>query len=101
MWLVVSRSPLAGAAVLAHVGFRCLGRLMLARAVGPDVRARDVWLVPIRDVLSFIVGVASFLGRTVRWNETELYVHPDGRLERRPGASARRAPLEAKSEESA
>lgn len=102
VWLAVSRSPLAGAAVLVHVGFRCLGRLMLSRAVGPDVRARDVWLVPIRDVLSFIVGVASFLGRTVRWNETELYVHPDGRLERRPGANApRRAPLEAKSEKSA
>jgi ceramide glucosyltransferase len=81
-WFAVSLgSPLAGGAVLAHVGLRCLGRLVLSRAVGREVRGRDAWLVPIRDVLSFVVGLASFLGRTVRWNDANLYVHPDGRLE--------------------
>jgi len=82
IWLAVSLgSPLAGMAVLAHVGLRCVGRLVLARALGHDVRGRDVWLVPVRDVLSFVVALASFLGRTVRWNDAELYVHPDGRVE--------------------
>jgi len=89
LWLAVSLgSPLAGVAVLAHVGLRCLGRLVLARAVGREVRGRDAWLVPLRDVLSFLVALASFLGRTVRWNDTELYVHPDGRVEPRPQANA-------------
>jgi len=82
IWLAVSLgSPLAGMAVLAHVGLRGGGRLVLARAIGRHLRGRDVWLVPVRDVLSFFVALASFLGRTVRWNDTELYVHPDGRVE--------------------
>jgi len=89
VWLAVSLgSPLAGGAVLVHVGLRWLGRMVLARAIGRDVRARDVWLVPVRDVLSFLIALASFLGRTVRWNDTELYVHPDGRVEPRPQANA-------------
>jgi ceramide glucosyltransferase len=81
-WFAASLgSPLAGGAVVAHIGLRCLGRLVLARAVGREVRGRDAWLVPIRDVLSFVIGLASFLGRTVRWNDMDLYVHPDGRLQ--------------------
>ena len=88
-WLAVSLgSPLASAAVLAHIALRCGGRMVLSQAVGREVRGRDAWLVPIRDVLSFVIGVASFLGRTVRWNDSELYVHPDGRLERLPHANA-------------
>jgi ceramide glucosyltransferase len=102
-WLAVSLgSPLAGAAVLAHVGLRCVGRLVLARAVGREVRGRDTWLVPFRDVLSFLIGLASFLGRSVRWNEAEFYVHPDGRLERPPQATAAgRASVASKWEEPA
>ncbi len=88
-WFAVSLgNPLAGVAVVAHVGLRCLGRMVLSRAVGREVRWRDAWLVPVRDVLSFVVGLASFLGRTVRWNDTELHVHPDGRFEPRPHANA-------------
>jgi len=83
-WLAASfGSPLAGGALLAHVMLRCLGRMMLARAVGREVRGRDAWLVPMRDVLSFVVGLVSFLGRTVRWNDTDFYVRPDGRLQSR------------------
>jgi ceramide glucosyltransferase len=102
-WLAVSLgSPLAGVAVIAHVGLRCLGRMVLSRAVGREVRWRDAWLVPVRDVLSFVVGLASFLGRTVRWNDAALHVHPDGRLEPRPPANApARASLASKWEESA
>jgi ceramide glucosyltransferase len=88
-WFVVSvGSPLAGGAVVAHVVLRCLGRLVLARALGPQVRMRDVWLVPMRDVLSFGIGLASFCGRTVRWNDQELYVRSDGHIEPRWEVSA-------------
>ena len=40
-----------------------------------------MWLVPIRDVGSFVIGIASFLGRTVHWNGERFRVCPDGRLE--------------------
>ncbi len=102
-WLAVSLgNPLAGVAVIAHVGLRCLGRMVLSPAVGREVRWRDAWLVPVRDVLSFGVGLASFLGRTVPWNDAALHVHPDGRLEPRPHANApARASLASKWEESA
>src|SRR3989442_1520813 len=80
LWLVVSRgSSAAGIATVAHVGLRCIGRMALSRPLGPHLRWSDVWLVPIRDVLSFVVGIVSFLGRTVRWNDAEFHVRPDGR----------------------
>jgi ceramide glucosyltransferase len=84
LWLIVSiGGTLAWASLLAHTALRLVSRVMLARAVGGHMRAGDVWLVPVADTLSFAVGVASFLGRTVRWNDTELYVYPDGRVEPR------------------
>jgi len=84
LWLVVSMgSSAAGIATVAHVGLRCIGRMALSRPLGRHLRWSDVWLVPIRDVLSFVVGIVSFLGRTVRWNDAEFHVRPDGRIERR------------------
>jgi len=80
-WFVVSGgSALAGGAVVAHVLLRGLGRLVIARALGPQVRMRDVWLVPLRDVLSCVIALTSFCGRTVRWDDQKLYVRSDGRV---------------------
>ncbi|PYM28370.1 MAG: hypothetical protein DMD78_00445 [Candidatus Rokuibacteriota bacterium] len=82
LWFVLSQGgAAAGVATLAHIGLRCLGRLVLSRSLGPHLRWSDTWLVPIRDVLSFLVGIVSFMGRTVQWNEAKLRVRPDGRLE--------------------
>ena len=38
------------------------------------------WLVPIRDVLSFGVFIASFFVRTVAWRGHKFRIGPDGRL---------------------
>ena len=93
LWLVVSMGgSLAGIATAAHVGLRCVGRMALSRSLGRHLRGVDTWLVPIRDVLSFLVVIVSFLGRTVRWNDAELRVRPDGRLERATD-TAKREPL--------
>jgi hypothetical protein len=59
-----------------------VGRLGLHRALGQPAPWSGTWLVPIRDVVSFVVGIVSFLGRTVRWNGEPFHVHRDGRLER-------------------
>jgi ceramide glucosyltransferase len=88
-WLVVGGDGrLAGAALLGHIALRCGIRHVIARIVGTRIRRRDGWLVPIRDVLSFAIGLTSFLGRRVRWNETDLYLHSDGRVEPRRRAAA-------------
>jgi ceramide glucosyltransferase len=38
------------------------------------------WLIPFRDLLSFAVWTASFLGRGVRWRESDFAVHTDGSM---------------------
>ncbi len=70
-WLVSGRS------------LRAVGRLVLYRSLGQPPPWSDTWLVPLRDVVSFVVGILSFLGRTVRWDDEQFRVRRDGRLERR------------------
>lgn len=90
IWLAISGgSGLAWAATLAHIGLRCAGRLILSRSLGERPRWQDTWLVPIRDVASFAIGILSFLGRVVRWNEERFRVRRDGRLERAEAAEVR------------
>ena len=53
---------------------------MTARArLGLEDRARP-WLVPLRDVMTFAIRAASFVGRGVTWREQEFSVRPDGHL---------------------
>lgn len=42
-----------------------------------------VWLVPVRDVLSFALWIMSYMSRRVTWRGTELWVRPDGVLRTR------------------
>jgi ceramide glucosyltransferase len=51
---------------------------VMARALG--LSARKLWLLPLRDLLSFAVFVASFFGRRVSWRDQNLYVEPNGRM---------------------
>jgi ceramide glucosyltransferase len=59
-----------------------LSRLYLVfqsgRAFG--LRGRNVWLIPLRDVLSFGIFVASFFGNTVVWKGNRYIACPDGAL---------------------
>jgi len=84
LWLAASRG--CGAAWIAlgvHIGLRAVGRLVLYWSLGQPLPWFDTWLVPVRDVVSFVVGILSFLGRTVRWNDEAFRVRRGGRLERR------------------
>ena len=84
LWLAASRgSRPACIAMALHVGLRVVGRLVLYRSLGQPLPWSDTWLVPVRDVVSFVVGILSFLGRTVRWNDERFRVRRDGCLERR------------------
>jgi ceramide glucosyltransferase len=51
---------------------------VIARALGFAVNR--LWLLPIRDTLSFAVFVASFFGRAVIWRGQLFQVEPSGRM---------------------
>jgi ceramide glucosyltransferase len=60
----------------------CLARWVaagtIARALGLPIS--NLWLLPLRDVLSFAVFVASFFGRRVFWRDQNFHVESSGRM---------------------
>lgn len=53
---------------------------MLISSTIPTRGRATPWLVPLRDVLSPVVRLVSFCGRTVIWREREFVIHADVRL---------------------
>jgi len=51
---------------------------VIAGALG--LAANGLWLLPVRDTLSFAVFVASFFGRAVFWRDQFFQVEPSGRM---------------------
>jgi ceramide glucosyltransferase len=64
--------------VIAALACRVVLQIELDRAF--DLRHDVFWLGPIRDVLSFVVFVASFFGRGVEWRGHRYGVQPDNTL---------------------
>ncbi len=64
------------------LGMTCLFRWaaagVVARSLGLSVSG--FWLLPLRDVLSFAVFIASFFGRRVYWRDQNFRVEPNGRM---------------------
>jgi ceramide glucosyltransferase len=52
--------------------------IALARRVG--LPTAGMWLLPVRDALSFAVFLASFCGRNVSWRDQSFRVEPNGRM---------------------
>jgi ceramide glucosyltransferase len=89
--LVTHPTPLAMLAVLL-TGFAVpalvvlavsiVARFLLAAVIERAARRRGrlLWLLPLRDMLSFAVFVGSFLGRTVEWRGETFHVTTDGDL---------------------
>ncbi|OJT95388.1 MAG: hypothetical protein BGN82_05310 [Alphaproteobacteria bacterium 65-7] len=69
---------------LGIVAFALAARLFLKYRIDGifGTRAGPGWLVPIRDVLSFAVFVASLFGGTVHWRGDRFAVGPAGALSR-------------------
>ena len=51
---------------------------VMARTLGLPIL--KLWLLPLRDLLSFAVFIASFFGRRVSWRDQNLYVEPNGHM---------------------
>ena len=73
-------TPLALTVFLLHLGLRCGGRALLYRRLDQPVPWTSTWLVPVRDILSFVLWALSFVGREIRWNGHHLRVQADGKL---------------------
>jgi ceramide glucosyltransferase len=68
----------------AHFAAYLVLRLTMAWTVGvwgvrDDVLRRNLWLVPIRDAVYFIVWLASFSSNRIRWGSVE-YAIQEGRM---------------------
>jgi ceramide glucosyltransferase len=71
-------TPWAASLVLAILGVRLLVKLRIDRAT--RVNTGPWWLIPLRDMLSFGVFLASFSGATVEWQGQRFRVGRDGVL---------------------
>lgn len=71
-----------------HLGLRGAGGRVVYWALGLPVPRGRLWLLPLRDSLSFLTWLLSFLGQSVRWNGRRLRVDVDGKLHPLPEAAS-------------
>ena len=63
---------------LLALTLRWLSAGLIARAL--DLPCKGLWLLPLRDALSFAVFAASFCGRSVLWRGQLFRVAPSGQM---------------------
>lgn len=66
--------------VCAAIAMRCVTAWVVSRGV---LRSRISWaLLPLEDVLAFVVWIAGFFGRTIRWRDRTYLLLEEGRMRR-------------------
>lgn len=75
---LVSEPVAAGALLAGSILLRWGAAAAIARWL--DLPRDGLWLLPLRDVLSFAVFVGSFCGRSVSWRDQLFRVEPGGRM---------------------
>ena len=70
------------APTLAVLGIALACRFVMVRIVDRALKlpVTPLWLVPVRDMLSFWVFIVSFLGNRVAWRDNTFRIAADGRL---------------------
>jgi len=77
--LCLTAVPQAAAAMVAlALVVRTISGRRIDRAL--RLKAAPLWLLPVRDLLSFGVFIASFLGRSVAWRDRRFRIGPEGQL---------------------
>jgi ceramide glucosyltransferase len=77
--LCLAAAPRAAAVMLVlALVIRGISGRRIDRAL--RLKAAPLWLLPVRDLLSFGVFVASFLGRSVTWRDRRFRIGPEGQL---------------------
>lgn len=77
-WVVPGTGLYGAAAVLAAFGARFVLKLSVERAF--KTYAGPLWLLPIRDIISFVVFLLSFFGQQVAWRGARFQVGPSGAM---------------------
>jgi len=67
---------------LGFLAMSCILRWASARAIARMLRLPVVglWMLPLRDLLSFAVFIGSFCGRNVSWRDQLFRIEPSGRI---------------------
>jgi ceramide glucosyltransferase len=82
--LVVAVQPSWWPLLPLTAALRGLAAWAVAGAVLRDpLTARRWWLVPVQDLLSFVMWIAGFFGDTITWRGRRYHLKPDGRFELR------------------
>lgn len=71
-----------GPTAVGFLAISCLLRWASAAAIARllDLPTEKLWLLPLRDALSFAVFLGSFCGRSVYWRDRFFRVEPSGRM---------------------
>ncbi|MEO6092007.1 MAG: bacteriohopanetetrol glucosamine biosynthesis glycosyltransferase HpnI [Novosphingobium sp.] len=78
--LALLAAPLLPRAALAMVVAALAARLILATSIGGIARSHPLplWMLPLRDLLTFAAFLASFFARSVAWRDSGLVLRKDG-----------------------
>lgn len=71
---------LSPAAMLVLIALTCRFVLALELDDAFDLRSARLWLLPLRDLLSFVIFLASFFGRAIEWRGRRYGVQADKTL---------------------
>jgi ceramide glucosyltransferase len=71
-------SMAAGGLLMITLMLRWASAAAIATALG--LATGGLWLLPLRDALSFAIFVASLFGRKVIWRDQRYHVEPNGRM---------------------
>lgn len=79
--ILAASSSMLPVPTLAMVGVALACRMVTAKRLDRTLRLKGaLWLLPLRDLLSFVVFVVSFFGRSVAWRDHKFRIGPSGQL---------------------
>ena len=74
-------SPLLSSVALGTLGLRLLSAGIVGGAfLGSSLTLKTLWIVPLADIISFLVWAVSLFGDTVRWGEHTFRVNRNGKM---------------------
>lgn len=77
-WLAAGFGPIAGTVLIATLACRLVLQLQVLQFIRAP--AKDLWLGPLRDIVSFAVFIASFWPGSLHWRGHEFAVRSDGTM---------------------
>jgi len=84
MWILLALACGFKGVAFAFLGLRLLSALLSSWLVLGSLQAASIcWLAPVWDLYSFVVWLASYAGREVRWRDSVMSIDRQGRILRK------------------